>query len=179
MNLRLRAGAVAAFAYNAIVSPFPSRTIRELYLRLWLRGFGPGAGMQRSCRILHGRKISVGARSVINFGCMLDGRQYPIEIGEDASIGPEAAILTLGHDPNDPDFALVGGAVWIGDRAWIGYRALIMPGVRIGAGAVIAAGAVVTRDVEPYAIVAGAPAKKVAERSRRLAYKLNYRPWLV
>ena len=44
---------------------------------------------------------------------------------------------------------------------------------------VVAAGAVVTRDVEPYAIVAGVPARKVGERTQDLRYRLKYQPWLV
>jgi phosphonate metabolism protein (transferase hexapeptide repeat family) len=50
-------------------------------------------------------------------------------------------------------------AVETGHDVWIGHGAIILPGIRIGHGAVIAAGAVVTRDVEPYAIVAGVPAR--------------------
>ncbi|MFN8710810.1 MAG: acyltransferase, partial [Planctomyces sp.] len=95
------------------------------------------------------------------------------------SIGPEASILSLGHDPQSPSFEDVGGDITIGDRVWIGYRALIMPGVNIGEGAVVAAGAVVTRDVEPYTIVAGVPAKKIGDRSRDLSYELNFRPFLL
>ncbi|NMD06781.1 MAG: antibiotic acetyltransferase [Phyllobacteriaceae bacterium] len=54
--------------------------------------------------------------------------------------------------------------VEIGHDVWIGHGAIIMPGVRIGHGAVVAAGAVVTKDVEPYAIVAGVPARLVKWR---------------
>ncbi|PTM94266.1 CatB-related O-acetyltransferase [Mycoplana dimorpha] len=52
----------------------------------------------------------------------------------------------------------------IGHDVWLGHGALVMPGVTIGAGAIIAAGAVVTRDVEPYTIVAGNPAAPVCKR---------------
>jgi phosphonate metabolism protein (transferase hexapeptide repeat family) len=54
--------------------------------------------------------------------------------------------------------------VAIGHDVWIGHGAIILPGRRIGTGAVIAAGAVVTRDVEPYVIVAGVPARPVKRR---------------
>ena len=53
----------------------------------------------------------------------------------------------------------IADAVEIGHDVWIGHGAIILPGVKIGHGAVVAAGAVVTRDVEPYAIVAGVPAQ--------------------
>ena len=52
----------------------------------------------------------------------------------------------------------------VGDDVWIGYRALILDGVSIGQGAVVAAGAVVTRDVPPYAIVGGVPARVLKYR---------------
>jgi acetyltransferase-like isoleucine patch superfamily enzyme len=54
--------------------------------------------------------------------------------------------------------------VIIGSDVWIGYRAVVMQGVKIGHGAVVGAGAVVTRDVEPYSIVAGLPARHLRYR---------------
>ena len=83
----------------------------------------------------------------------------------------------------DHDFREVGKpvryATWVGDRTdqnagpervdigtdvWIGYGAVILSGVSIGRGAIIAAGSVVTKDVAPYSIVAGVPAKKIGHR---------------
>lgn len=56
------------------------------------------------------------------------------------------------------------GEVWIGNDVWIGARAIILSGVKVGNGAVIAAGAVVTKDVPPYAIVGGVPARIIKYR---------------
>lgn len=56
------------------------------------------------------------------------------------------------------------GAVTIGNDVWIGHNASVMPGVTIGNGAVIGTAAVVTKDVEPYSVVAGVPAKKIKMR---------------
>jgi maltose O-acetyltransferase len=179
MNARLLAGTVAAFFYNAMVSAIPSRSVRRAYLCAWLAGFGPGTCVQRGCRFLNGRKVRLGSRVVVNFGCLLDGRHYPIDIGDDVSIGPEAALLTLGHDPDARDFATRGGEIVIGARAWIGFRAIVLPNVTIGEGAVVGAGAVVTKDVAPYAIVAGTPARVIGRRSRGLDYRLDYQPWLL
>jgi acetyltransferase-like isoleucine patch superfamily enzyme len=178
MTLRVIVGAIIAWLYNSLVGRLPSRTVRWIYLKLWLGRMSAGAGVQMGCRILNGRKVMLGPRAVINFGCVLDGRVYPIVTGSDVSIGPEASILTLGHDPQSADFADRGGPVTIGDRVWIGYRALVMPGVSIGDGAVVAAGAVVTKDVEAYSIVAGNPARPIGERSRDLNYRLNFHPLL-
>jgi len=179
MHARVAVGSILSWLYQAWVGRLPSRRLRHAYLALWLGRLGVGTGVQMSCRFLNGRKIMLGDRNVINFGCLLDGRHYAIRTGSDVSIGPEASILTLGHDPQSTDFADRGGEVTIGDHVWIGYRAIVLPGTAIGDGAVVAAGAVVTRDVPPYAIVAGNPARQIGERSRALAYRLDFRPPLL
>ena len=171
-------GSAVGFVYNRLVSGLPSRTLRRSFCKLWFGSLGKGCGIQLSCKFLNGFKIRIGKGSVLNFGTLLDGRSYPVTIGENVSIGPEATLLTLGHDPRSPSFADKGGPVTVHDRAWIAYRAIILPGVTIGEGAVVAAGAVVTKDVAPYTIVAGNPAKPIGVRPRDLDYELNYRPFL-
>jgi maltose O-acetyltransferase len=178
MNPKVFAGGLLAFAYNGCLGRLPLRSLRTLYLRLWLGNFGAGTGVQIGCRFLNGRKVHLGERNIINFGCLLDGRKFHIRTGHDVSIGPNATILTLGHDPQSPEFADRGGDVVIGDRVWIGYGTLILPGIKIGEGAVVGAGAVVTKDVEPFTIVAGNPARKIGERNRELCYRLNFSPFL-
>ncbi len=178
VNSKVLAGTFFSYGYNYILSNFPSRKIRLAYLRIYLENLGEATSVQMGCRFLHGRKVHLGDRNVINFGCLLDGRHYKIQTGSDVSIGPEAAILTLGHDPQSPHFADRGGEVIIGDRVWIAYRAIILPGVTIGEGAVVGAGAVVSRSVEPYTIVAGNPAKVIGHRCQGLTYNLDYRPFL-
>lgn len=68
--------------------------------------------------------------------------------------------------------------VIVGNDVWIGHAAILLPGVTIGDGAVIAAGAVVSKDVAPYSIVGGVPAKLIRERfSRDIAAKLAAIAW--
>jgi phosphonate metabolism protein (transferase hexapeptide repeat family) len=68
--------------------------------------------------------------------------------------------------------------VLIGNDVWIGHAVIVMPGVRVGDGAVLAAGAVVTRDVAPYTIVGGVPARPIRERfSRAIAAQLSRIAW--
>jgi maltose O-acetyltransferase len=176
---RLLAAAWLGWLYNDLLSHLPSRRLRTLFLRPWMGLLGVDCGVQMHCRFLHAPGVVIGSRSVINHGCLLDGRRYPIRIGTDVSIGPEAAILTLGHDPRSPLFADRGGGVTIGDHVWIGFRAIVLPGVSIGEGAVVGAGAVVSRDVSPFTIVAGNPARPVGERERSLSYELAYHPFLL
>jgi maltose O-acetyltransferase len=176
---RLLAGAGLSWLYNDVISHLPSRRLRWWFLRCWLASLADGSGVQMHCRFLHGPGVQLGERSVLNHGCLLDGRRHPIRIGRDVSIGPEAALLTLGHDPRSPSFVDRGGPVTIGDHAWIGFRAIVLPGVSIGEGAVVGAGAVVSRDVPPFTIVAGNPARPIGSRPAGLTYALSYNPFLL
>lgn len=91
--------------------------------------------------------------------------QAHIRVGNGVRLAPNVRLHAAGHDPDDPDLADVAAAINIGDHAWIGAGAIILSGVTVGEGAVVAAGAVVSRNVEPWIIVAGVPAKPVRERS--------------
>ncbi len=179
MNLRLFSGSVLAYSYNHLIGHLPSRQIRITYLKAYLAEIGKDTSVQMGCRFLNGRKVHLGNRNVINFGCLFDGRHYHIRTGADVSIGPEATLLTLGHDPQSLEFSDKGGDIIIDDRVWIAYRAIILPGITIGKGAVVGAGSVVTKDVEAYTIVAGNPARFIKKRSRDLNYTLNYKAWLL
>lgn len=176
---RLLAGAWISWLYNDLIGHMPSRRLRLIVLRPWLQAMGHGCGVQLHCRFLHGPGVGLGERCVINQGCLLDGRRFAIRVGNDVSIGPEAAILTLGHDPRSDDFADRGGTVSIGNHVWIGYRAIVLPGVSIGEGAVVGAGSVVSRDVPPFSIVAGNPARLIGHRPESLHYQLAYRPFMM
>jgi acetyltransferase-like isoleucine patch superfamily enzyme len=158
------------------VANFPSFRVRHWFYR---RIMHYSIGMDSSIHMgvfVTGYNIHIGNNVVVNRRVYLDGR-IGIRIHNNVSISPEAYIVSLEHDPNDPAFTTRGAEVVIEDDVWIGARAMIMPGVRIGKGAVVAAGGLVTKDVEPYQIVAGVPAHPIGERSRKLDYRLRYFPW--
>ena len=84
----------------------------------------------------------------------------------------------FGEDDDEFFARRKGKAVTVGHDVWIGHNAVIMPGVTIGNGAVIGAGAVVTKDVAPYSVVAGVPAKKINMRfSDDLVAKIEQLKW--
>lgn len=89
-----------------------------------------------------------------------------ISIGVRAAIGPNVVLLSS-SDPNKsriyPYVKVQRGKVTIGNDAWIGAGAIVMPDVHIGEGAVVGAGSVVTKNVAPFTIVAGVPARKIGD----------------
>lgn len=87
-----------------------------------------------------------------------------IKIGTKVAISREAFICTASHDVLRPERPLVLDPITICDGVWIGARATILPGVTIGEGAIVAANAVVTKDVEPWTVVGGNPAKIIKKR---------------
>ena len=113
-------------------------------------------------KLYTGRKGSliVGTNSRLN-GVHIDC-QHRVEIGANVRIAPYTIILDSDfHDLKDHFSDGPAKAIIIEDDVWIATRSTILKGVRIGKGAVVATGAVVTRDVPPYTVVAGVPAKVV------------------
>jgi len=93
--------------------------------------------------------------------------QGGITIGDRVMIASHTAITSLTHDYDQYHMynTLIKGHVTIEDDVWIGAHAVIVPGVTIGKGAVIGAGSVVTKNVEPFTIVAGIPARELKRRN--------------
>ena len=151
-------------------SAIPSHFIRNFVLRIFFRlKLEKGAIIYSGFQIRSPKKIKIGKGTVVGYNCELDGRKG-LTIGENVNISSDVKFYTLQHDYNSVNFATVGGPIFVEDYAWVSVRAIILPGVTIGKGAVIAAGAVVTKDVEPFSIMGGIPAKKIGERLRDLDY---------
>lgn len=160
---------------NITYQIFPN-PLRNKYLKSFGIHLGRGSCIHRGCIFFHVGKMTIGNNSVVNFGCYLDNRRG-ITIGNNVGIAHNTKIYTLGHDIEDPQFKTKGKPVVIEDNAFIFSNALIMPGVTIGEGAIILTGSVVTKDVEPWTIVGGNPARKIKDRKHEIAYNQNYRYW--
>ena len=152
-------------------------TLPSNHLRKWLyQGLGAECG-RRS--IFHFRTeirdpflLKIGEGTVIGDNALLDAHNG-LTLGRNVNLSSNVVIYTGQHDHRDPYFRSKGGkrSVEIGDRVWLGSNVMVLPGVVIGEGAVCCGGCVVTKDVEPYSVVAGIPARKVGERPRDLRYE--------
>lgn len=127
------------------------------------------------CRMRGKPFVSESARIAMPWQLWLDDRAClgprsevynlaPIRLGARSTIAQQVYLCGGSHDLSDPALPLVAGEIEIGADAFVGARAFVLPGVRVGEGAVVGACAVVTRDVPPWRIVAGNPAK---DRGRR------------
>lgn len=177
----------------------PSHTLRRFLYR-WLFGvrIGRDTSIHWRAQFNNPAGVAIGHNTIIGNDAFLDGRfkrdeknkkegklasyftqffgggSRPLTIGNNVSIAGEARIYTMEHDIDSATFDEVGAPVVIEDYVVIGTRVTILPGVRVGRGAVVASGAVVTKDVAPYAVVGGVPAKFIRERSHDLKYTLKF-----
>ena len=164
--------AVLSWIENNIIAVIPVWTIRRLYHRLMGLKIGRGSQLNMRTYLMGPGVFSIGEYSHVNPGCLIDYRGG-VEIGDSVSISHRVMIITGGHDPYARDFHDSYAPIKIGAHAWIGAGAIILKGVEIGEGAVVAAGAVVTKDIPPYAIYGGVPAKQIGERTKDLEYRCH------
>jgi maltose O-acetyltransferase len=161
------------YVCNLVVAQLPSASLRMLFYRRAMKlDLGPGAHILSGLWLDARGCCRIGENSVINQRCRLDNRGE-IWIGANVSISPEVHILTADHDARATDFAGRLRGVRIEDFVFVGSRAMILPGVTLGRGCVVGAGSVVTRDVEPYAIVAGVPCRTIGRRPENLDYRCD------
>lgn len=160
---------------NYVINKIPFYFIRHFYYRYIMKiELGKGSSIHMNT-FINRNKILIGKNSAINRGCYLDGRGK-ITIGDNVSISPEVHLITADHDINDPNFKYKSSMISIMDFVWIGTRAIVLPGVKIGEGAVIAAGAVVNKNIPPYEVWGGVPAKKIKNRNMNLKYNCEWLP---
>jgi maltose O-acetyltransferase len=156
-----------------VVGCVPSHSFRRFFYRLAGVKIGRGSTIHTGARFYDPKNIVIGGDTIVGEKTVLDGRAA-ITIGNHVDIASEVMVYNSEHDINDENFAATDQPVVIKDYVFIGPRAIILPGVTIGEGAIVAAGCVVTKEVPPYAVVGGVPAKVIGERKlKNLHYRLG------
>lgn len=158
------------------VGLIPSHAIRNfIYRKIFRLNMGKNSIIYWGAEIRAHENLEIGRGTIIGDKSLLDARNG-IKIGSNVNLSSNVSIYTEQHDHRDPLFRCNSDSsfgVEIEDRVWIGPNVVVLHSVTIGEGAVVAAGAVVTKNVEPYTIVAGIPAHKIANRNRNLKYKFD------
>lgn len=172
--------AILQSLYNIVA--FKIAEFRAWFWGIFMKKIGKGVYIMGGCKILNPRGIEIGNYSGINHHTDIGGRGG-LTIGNHVMIGPYCQILTAVHKSDDWKKPITRQGieckpVLIEDDVWIGTHAVILPGVKIGKGAIIGAGAVVTKDVEPYSLVAGVPARHIryrfSEKNIQKAKKIDF-----
>lgn len=159
------------------VGYFPSHHVRRFFYRLAGVKIGSGSTLHMGARFYKPGNIVIGKDTIVGEFAVLDGRAK-LSIGDHVDIASEVMIYNSQHDIKSDDFHATSDPVIIEDYVFIGPRAIILPGIKVGKGAVVAAGAVVTKDVNPFEIVGGVPAKVIGERENKTPnYKLGRAAW--
>lgn len=140
------------------------------YGRAWrnavLRLFGAKVGrscVDSSARIFAPWRIEIGDSSSISSNVSLYG-YGAIIIGSYAVVSQNSYLCSTSHDYTTKDMRSISNTIRICDWAWVTANVFILPGVTVGEGAVVGASAVVTKDVAPWSVVAGNPARFIKKR---------------
>lgn len=168
---------LALIVYYTIARWFPTQPrpgyrlgykMRQILVKRIFLKCGKNIIIKRNAYFGRGEGIIIGDYSQLGEDCVVP---KGLIMGRDVIMGPQVIIWGISHEFGRVDIPIrLQGETdesppVIGDDVWIGARVIIMPGVRIGSHSIIGASSVVTRDVPPYAIVAGVPAKVIRMRT--------------
>lgn len=157
---------VWSVVWTCLARPFP-RSMAMGWKRFLLRAFGariaPTANVYSSATVFQPWLLTMD-----DYACLAEGvdcyNAAPVRIGRNATVSQRAFLCTAGHDISDPHHAQTDAPIDIRERAWVCAEAFVGQGVTVGEGAVCAARSVVIKDVEPWTVVGGNPAKFIKKR---------------
>lgn len=170
----LKIGSFGWYKLQDKINNKPSLGIyRKLRLLFYQKSFftcGESLFLYHDLVVFYPTNVEIGDNAKINRGVFITATDK-IKIGNDVLIGPYTVINSGNHDYSNPDKVIrlqghITKQITIEDDVWIGAHVTILKGVTIGKGAVVGAGAVVTKDVAPYTVVGGVPAKLIKYRKQ-------------
>src|ERR1700690_197230 len=148
------------------LSPRPFFACRRLILRCFGARVGAQVHSYPSTRIYFPWNLKIGDWSAIGENALVYNLG-PVTIGNKVTISHGAHLCAGTHDYTRADLPLLKPPITIGDQVWICADAFVGPGVTVGEGAVVGARAVAIKDIAPWMVVAGNPARSIKKRELR------------
>lgn len=151
--------------------PTPRGNIFRPWRIMLLKLFGAkvkwSSNVLPSCKIWQPWNLTMGEYASLseNVDCYTVA---PIIVGNQTTVSQGVKLCTASHDMTSKIMELAYKPIVLGPNAWVAGWSIVLPGVTIGEGAVVAAGAVVTKDVEPWTVVGGNPAKFIKKRELKV-----------
>jgi acetyltransferase-like isoleucine patch superfamily enzyme len=113
--------------------------------------------------------IFINEGSIISSNCGINTEESSVKIGKDVLIAPGVDVMDRDHIFSNKRLPIkfqghISKPVEIGDNCWLGVKVTVLKGVKIGKGSLIGANSVVTKNIPPYSIAVGAPAKVIKKR---------------
>ncbi len=164
-----------SFYFNLRVNKFFCNNVLETGLRIEYPKnleLGSGSYFGFDCKIYSSEfsKVKIGSGCEFNSNVMINARgRGSIFIGNNVLIGPNVVLRSSDHSfvslsEKISEQGMEDGYIIVKDNVWIGSNCVILKNITIGEGSIVAAGAVVTKDIEPYSLVGGVPAKIIKKR---------------
>jgi putative colanic acid biosynthesis acetyltransferase WcaF len=141
----------------------PGSAWRRALLRAFGASVGRGVVIKSRVRIKFPWRLAVGDSVWIGENAWFDNPEW-VRIEANVCVSQGAYLCTGSHDHTAENFGPIARPISLGDQCWIGARSIVGPGVSVGQGAVTAFATVVLRDVAPWTVIAGNPARVVATR---------------
>jgi putative colanic acid biosynthesis acetyltransferase WcaF len=145
-------------------SPRPFHAWRSLILRLFGAQLGPNTHIYPKAQIWAPWNLICDEAAAIADGAIIYNPQ-PVRLGVHAIVSQEAYLCGATHDYEDPGFPLISSPITLGNYSWICARATVQSGVTVGDGAVLALGSVATRNLSPWTVYGGVPARRIKART--------------
>lgn len=146
------------------------KRLRGKYFSALMASAGKNLRVSDKVRINDPDNVTVGDNCYLGTGVELTAWSERITLGNNVMVAAGVRMITRKHGFNDLERPMkeqgyTQNSITIENDVWIGFNAVILPGVTIGSGSIVGAGAVVTKNVEPFTIIGGVPAKVIRKRS--------------
>jgi len=171
-NRLLRFAWSIVYALLFRLSPRPMHAWRNVLLRCFGASVGANTHIYPTARIWAPWNLVCEENASIAEDVVIYNPK-PLRMGSHAIISQGAYLCGATHDYEDPAFPLIAFPSTLGAYSWVCARAVVQPGVNLGEGAILALASVATRDLEPWTVYGGIPARKLKTRKRTVAGEIG------